>query len=161
MPRAVAPSTKISRCASISGADLLAHRAAQQVGGAQAVARHLLGDLHHLFLVDHDAVGLGQDVAQLRVRRLPRLAVLAAAVIGDVRHRARAIQRDGRDQVLEAVRPHLPQHVAHALAFELEHPAGIAPLQHLVGVRVIERQPVEIDFDCRAPPGTAPRAAGS
>ncbi len=126
------------------GADLLAHRAAQQVGAAQAVAAHGLGDLHHLFLVDHDAVGLGQDRLQLRMRGLPRLAVLAAAVIGDVGHRARAEQGHGGDQVLEPVGPHLAQHVPHARGLELEHAAGIAARQHLVGRRVVQRQAVEI-----------------
>ena len=112
-------------------ADLLAHRAAQQIRSPQAVARHLLGDLHHLFLIDHDAVGLGQDLVQFRMRRLPFLAVLALAIIGNIGHRPRPVQRHRRDQILEPVGPHLPQHVAHALAFTLEHPARIAPLQHL------------------------------
>ena len=40
---------------------LLAHRAAQQVGAAQRVAADDLRHLHHLLLVDHDAVGLFQD----------------------------------------------------------------------------------------------------
>ena len=141
--------------------DLLAHGAAQQVGAAEAVAGHRLGDLHHLFLVDHDAVGLGQDVVDDRMRRVPFLAVLAPAVIGDVGHRAGTIQRDGGDQVLEPVGPHLPQRVAHALAFHLEHPAGIAALQHLVGFRVVQRQAVEIDRRCRGPSGNPRRDAGS
>ena len=42
--------------------------------------------------------------ADLGMRRLPVLAVLALAVVGDVRHRARAVQRHGGDQVLEAGR---------------------------------------------------------
>ena len=37
--------------------DLLAHRAAQQVGAAQAVIGHDPGGLHHLFLVGEDAEG--------------------------------------------------------------------------------------------------------
>ncbi len=75
------------------------------------------------------------------MRRLPGLAVLALAIGGNVGHRARAVEGDAGNQILEAVGPHLAQHVAHALAFELEHAAGIAPLQHLVGWRVIQRQP--------------------
>ena len=69
------------------------------------------------------------------MRRLPFFAVLAPAVVGDVGHRAGAVECDGGDQVLEPVGPHLPQRVAHALAFQLEHPAGIAFLQHLEGAR--------------------------
>ena len=90
------------------GADLLAHRPAQQVCTAKAVAAHGLGDLHHLLLVDHDAIGLGQDRLQFGMRRLPCLAVFAAAVVGNISHRAGAEEGDGSDQVLEPVGPHLP-----------------------------------------------------
>ena len=45
---------------------LLAHRAAQQVGFAKRIARDDVRDLHHLFLVDDDAVGFRQDLLQLR-----------------------------------------------------------------------------------------------
>ncbi len=45
---------------------LLAHGAAQQVGFAQRIAGQAIGDLHHLLLVDDDAVGLFQDLLQLR-----------------------------------------------------------------------------------------------
>ena len=38
--------------------DLLAHRAAQHVGFAERIARQRLRDLHHLFLIDDDAIGL-------------------------------------------------------------------------------------------------------
>ncbi len=132
------------------GAYLLAHGAAQQVGRAQAVAAHLLGDLHHLLLVDHDAVGFGQDLAQLLVRRVPLLAVLAPAIVRDVGHRAWAVQRHGGDQVLQAGRTHLPQHVAHAGTFELEHAGGVAAGQHLEGARVVERQHRQVDGDTEA-----------
>ena len=127
--------------------DLLAHGAAQQVGRTQAVARQVLGDLHHLFLVDHDAVGLGQHAHQRRMRRLPGLAVLALAIGRDVGHRARAVQRDRGDQVLEAVDAHLPEAVAHARAFELEHPGGVALAQHLEGLRIVQRQGGDVDLD--------------
>ena len=63
-PCPTAPSTKRSRCASISGADLLAHGAAQHVGFAERIAGQLLRDLHHLFLVDDDAVGLAPGSAR-------------------------------------------------------------------------------------------------
>ena len=39
----------------------LAHRAAQQIGAAQRVAADDLRDLHHLLLVNHDAVGRAED----------------------------------------------------------------------------------------------------
>ena len=40
---------------------LLSHRAPEGVRLAQAEARELIGDAHHLLLVEDDAVGLGQD----------------------------------------------------------------------------------------------------
>src|SRR3546814_7038881 len=47
------------------GLDLLAHRAAQEVGAAETVARQYLRRLHHLFLIDEDAVGLDRKSTRL------------------------------------------------------------------------------------------------
>ena len=118
------------------GADLLAHRAAQQVGLAERIARHDLRDLHHLFLVDDDAERLLQDRLEHRMQVFRLLvAVLARAIGRDVRHRTRTIERHQRDDVLEAVRPHVDQRAAHARAFHLEHADHVAPCQHLVALR--------------------------
>ena len=130
-------------------ADLLAHGPAQQIGATQAVTAHLLGDLHDLFLVDHDSIGFPEDLLQFLVRRRPCLAVLAAIVVGNIGHRARAVQRHRGDQVLEPVRAHLAQGVAHALAFHLEHPARIAARQHFIRLGVIQRQPIQIKIDAQ------------
>ena len=112
------------------GLDLLAHRAAQQIGAAEAVARQHLGDLHHLLLVDHDAVGFLQDPLERRMQVVGGLlAVLDRDVARDVLHRPRAVERDDRDDVLEAVGPQLFEHVAHARAFELEHADRVAARQ--------------------------------
>ena len=46
-------------------ADLLAHGAAQQIGLAERIAGEDLRGLHHLFLIDDDAVGLFQDRLEL------------------------------------------------------------------------------------------------
>ncbi len=37
---------------------LLGHRAPQQIGVAERIARHAIRDLHHLFLIDHHSIGL-------------------------------------------------------------------------------------------------------
>jgi hypothetical protein len=67
---------------------LLAHRAAQQVGAAERVAADHLRDLHHLLLVDHDAVGRPEDRLQARVEVVDAaLAVLALDVLRDQVHR--------------------------------------------------------------------------
>src|SRR3546814_18250720 len=60
--------------------DLLAHRAAQQVGAAEAIAGEDLRRLHHLFLIDEDAIGFGHYAFEQRMRIGDRLApVLARA----------------------------------------------------------------------------------
>ncbi len=130
------------------GADLLAHRAAQQVGVTERVAGHHLRDLHHLFLVDDDAEGFLQDRLEHRVQIFRLLVAMLARAIGrDVRHRARPVQRDQRDDVLEAVRAHVDQRAPHALAFNLEHADHVAARQHLVTRRIVQRQCREIDLD--------------
>ena len=126
------------------------------------VARELLGDLHDLLLVDHQAVGRAQDRAErldhlglelaleLRVERGQLLlAVLAQREVG-VRvdaHRARAVERERRRDVLEAVGLHQLEQGAHAAAVELEDAEGVAPGQQVVGGLVghVLRQGVEVD----------------
>ena len=75
------------------------------------------------------------------------VAMLARAIGRDVRHRARPIQCDQRDDVLEAVRAHVDQRAPHALAFNLEHADHVAPRQHLVARGIVQRQRREIDVD--------------
>ena len=130
------------------GADLLAHGAAQEIGFAQRVARQRLGDLHHLFLVDDDAVGFLEAALQggMRVDRL-FLPVLNGAIDRDVRHRARPVQRNERDDVFQPVRLHVDQRPAHARAFHLEHADRLATGEHGVGFCVVERNSGEIQLD--------------
>ena len=45
---------------------LLAHGAAQDIGLAQRKSGEAIGDLHDLFLIKDDAVGLFQDFARVR-----------------------------------------------------------------------------------------------
>ena len=78
------------------------------------------------------------------------VAVLARAIGRNVRHRARAIQRHQRDDVLETVGPHVDQRPPHALAFHLEHADHIALGQHRVAWRIVERQPRQIEIDAAA-----------
>ena len=74
------------------------------------------------------------------------LAVLDADIGRDVVHRARPVERHQRDQVLEAVGLELGQDVAHAAAFHLEDPVGIAFGQHPEGRLVIERDLRDVDL---------------
>jgi hypothetical protein len=56
------------------GLDLLAHRAAQQIRAAKAVAGEDLRRLHHLFLIDENAIGFGENAFEQADadRRSPR-----------------------------------------------------------------------------------------
>ena len=73
--------------------------------------------------------------------------MLARAIGRDVRHRSRPVERDQRDDVLEAVRTHVDERPPHARAFHLEHADRLAARQHLVGFRIVERQVGEIEID--------------
>ena len=86
---------------------LLAHRAAQQVGVAQRVAGEPVRDLHHLFLVDDDAVGFLEDLLQLgQIVDDLLAAVLAVDEVVDhaALNRAGAIERVERAEILDAAR---------------------------------------------------------
>ena len=126
----------------------LTHCATQEVGFAERVAGQHLRDLHHLFLIDDDAVSLLQDRFEQGVRILDRLlAVLAVDVGRDVVHRAGAIERHHGDDVLEPVGLKPLQALAHARRFKLEHTDRIGLGQQVVGWLVVEFQPREIDLD--------------
>ena len=85
--------------------NFLAHGAAQKVSAAKRIPGHLPGDLHHLFLIDDDALRLVQDIVDQRVEAVALLpSVLDVAVFRDVLHRARAIERHQRDDILDAGR---------------------------------------------------------
>ncbi len=123
------------------GLHLLAHRAAQQVGIAQRIAGQDLRRLHHLFLIDENAVGFGEDAFQLGMRIFDlRFAVLALAEQRDVVHRAGPIERNERDDILELGRLHRRQRAAHPFGFQLEHADGVARFQQLVNRVVVPRQ---------------------
>src|ERR1035437_883548 len=122
---------------------LLAHGAAQQVGVAQRIARQPIGDLHHLLLVDDDAVGLLEQFLQLRQVVLHGAA--APLALDEIVHHAAlnrtgAVQRGERSEVFQAARLVAPQDVAHAARFELEYAAGEALAEDGVSRLVVERQ---------------------
>ena len=128
-----------------------AHGAAQQVGFTQREARHHLGDLHHLFLVDDDAVSLLEDRLQHRVEAVEGLLPVLAVDVGrNVVHRAGAVERHHGDDVLETVGFEPLEALAHARAFELEHTDRIGLRQHLIALAVVERELGKVDVDAAA-----------
>ena len=126
--------------------DLLAHRLPQVVGLAHREPGHVGGDLEHLLLVDHDPVGLLQVLLHDRVlvRRL-HPPVAPRDEVGDHLHRAGPVQRHHGDDVLQPLGPELPEGVAHARRLELEHPERSRVGEELVGLGVVERDPLRID----------------
>ena len=131
--------------------DLLAHGAAQEIRFAEREARQLARDLHHLLLIDDDAVSLLEDRLDQRMQIIGCLASMLPVHVGvDIVHRARPVECDDGDDVLEAVGLELTQRIAHALTFELEHAQRIAALQQLVSGCVVEREACRVELD--APP---------
>ena len=124
---------------------LLAHRPAEQVRFAQRIARHYVGDLHDLLLVDDDPVGLFQQRLDLGQEVAHGLAAVLA--VDEVRNhaaldRSRAVQRVEGAQVLQPLRLVAAADVAHALGFELEHAACEALGEELVRRGVVQRDAV-------------------
>ncbi|OQC27920.1 MAG: hypothetical protein BWX71_01111 [Deltaproteobacteria bacterium ADurb.Bin072] len=133
-------------------ADLLAHGAPEKVRLAQRVARHLLGDLHDLLLVDDDAVGLLQDLLQEGMGVINVLPAVSPVHIGwDEVHGSRPVQCHGSDDVLELLRLELPEHASHARAFELEHARCVAVADELVGEPVVEGYCRDVQVDSLGP----------
>ena len=93
-----------------------------------------------------------ERLRELAVRVLDLLLLVLAQRVVGVRvraHRTRAVQRaDGRD-VLEVVRLHQPQQLAHRAAVELEDAEGVTASEQGVGVLVggVLGQRVEVDLD--------------
>ena len=113
---------------------LFAHRAAQQVGLSQRVARNNLRDLHHLILIHDDAVCFVQQFLQFFVRVFDLFQpVLTPHEAGNVRHRAGTIQGYHSRHIAYARRLQLLNVPAHLRRFQLEHAHALAVAQQFVG----------------------------
>ena len=127
---------------------LFAHGLAQNVRLAEREAGDGLDDAQHLVLVDDDAVGLFQDGLQRRVRVLDLLhAQLALDVLGDLRHRAGAVQGDHGRDLADVVGAQLGDVAAHLAAFQLEHAGALAAPQQVIGLAVVQGQFQDVDVD--------------
>ena len=127
---------------------LLAHRAAQQVGTAERVAGEQLGGVLHLFLIDHHAVGVAADGLQQRVlvgRLLAAFFHLDHLV--DELHRARPVEGEQVDDVIDLLDLVFAAGFDHAAGFELEHAHRLAAVEDLEGPVVVERD--LLDFEIR------------
>ena len=78
------------------------------------------------------------------------LAVAALDEIGNQVHRAGAIKRHERRDVLDGTDLEFSAQVAHPAGFQLEHAERFRAVQQVVGFFVVERQMVNVDVDARA-----------
>ena len=121
------------------------HGAAQEISTAQRITRHFLRDLHHLFLIDDNALGLIQNVIHRRVQIIALgQAVFHLAIFRDILHRAGAVERHERHDILNACRLHPLQGIHHARAFHLKHRHGFGAGIQRVGGRIIQRDCADI-----------------
>ena len=77
----------------------------------------------------------------------PALLALDPVVHHARLERAGTIERVQRDQVVEPLGLGLAQQLAHPRALELEDAEGGAFAEHLVGLRVVERDGVDVEID--------------
>ncbi len=128
---------------------LFAHRPTQQISTAQAVTRDYLRRLHHLFLINHDAIGVTKHPLQTRMRIVhPLTTVLAVDEIGDEIHRAGTVKRIKCDQVFQPVRLGLHQGIFHAGGLELENRRRIRRLENgVIGGTIVERQSLQVNLN--------------
>ena len=106
---------------------LLAHRAAKKVRLSERISRDDVRDLHHLFLVDDDAVGFRENRLQLGEFELDLFGAvfpLDEVVDHAAADRAGSVERVQCREVLDTRWFEAAQDVLHSRAFKLEHAAG-------------------------------------
>ena len=113
--------------------DLFTHRTAQQIRAAEAIPRHNLSNLHNLFLVNNNPLRLFKNMVNRRMYRLPLFQpVLHLAVSRDVLHRARAVERNKRNNILDTCGLHALERIHHPRTFHLKHGHSLGPRIELV-----------------------------
>ena len=133
---------------------LLPHGLAEHVRLAEREAGQNRRDAHHLLLVGDDPVGVREDGLELRQLVL-HLGAAGLARDEVVHHpaleRAGPVERVHRNQVVEALRLGLAKNLPHARALELEDAVGLAVHEELIGLRVVERNRVDVEVDSLGP----------
>ena len=130
---------------------LLTHGFAQSIRFAAAEPAQFARDLHHLFLIDGNAIGAFEGVFhQGMIVGDLFLAVFARDIAVDELHRSRPVERHHGDQILKHIGLQFHQILAHAVTFKLEYAVGFAPAEHGVHFFIIQRQAVDIDLGAMA-----------
>src|ERR1700730_3884292 len=111
---------------------LFSHSPAEQISLAEAVSGQDVGSALDLLLVDHDSVSIRTYLLQKRMLVFDLcLAAFAFDVIRNQFHRARSIQRDQGDDVIDAVHIELPAKVGHPARLQLEQADGFPSVQQI------------------------------
>ena len=129
-------------------ADLLAAGLPQVVSVGQRIAGELLRHPHDRLLVDHQAVGVGQELLGVVVEvldLLPAVLAICVVVVHVGRHRPGSVQGDQGGHVLEAGRGQGAHEGPHRAGLQLEHPDGVTTGQHLEGGPVVQVHSVNVD----------------
>src|SRR5690606_22834705 len=113
----------------------------KHVALAQRVAGEAARDLHHLLLIDHDAVSLGENFLHQGMVNLDRFA---AVFPRDERrnhvHWTRAIESANGDDLLEDVDMELLCKILHSSRLELEHSQRTALIEEIKRGLIVERK---------------------
>ena len=119
----------------------------EQVCAAEGIPGDNLRDLHDLFLIDDNPVGVFQAAFQRR-QRIGDVHFSVLALDEFIDHagteRAGPVQRQHSDDVFKAVRAEHTQVLAHTRAFHLKHAVRIAPGKDIVGIGVRQRKDVKV-----------------
>ena len=125
----------------------LTHRPPQHICSTQRITTDQLGDLHHLFLIDDNAVGR----CQAGFERLMEIVDLLQPFFTQnkvVHHpraqRARTVECQHSNNVFEAIRGQLLEQLLHALRFHLEDGGGVGIFKNLVRLRIVKGQGIQI-----------------
>ena len=105
-------------------------------------------DLHHLFLIDHDAVSLFQDLLHrfgLILGFLPPVFDLDVVLDHAAFKRTGTIESVGRDDVAEMIRLHFLKQVANTATLQLKYALRFAALQQREGIKIIQRKLQRVD----------------
>ncbi len=123
-----------------------AHGSAQDIALAERVAGERAGDLHHLLLIDHNAVRFGQDILHQRMVDLCRFTpVFAVDEGGDHVHWTWAIEGAHSDDLLKRIDVELFGEILHTARLELEHAERLSLIEQIKSRLIIERQIDPVD----------------
>ena len=119
---------------------LLAHGAAQDVGFAERETGQAIGDLHHLFLVQDDAVSFFENFLELR-QFVADFSFAVFAIDEVVDHAtldgARSVKSIEGGEIFNARRLIAAKNVAHAVRFKLENGGGVAAGEKFVSIGIV------------------------